>query len=61
VTCSECQWDMGFKMECTCNKIDLKWLSKKYVTRYGKQMDDMMVLVIVKKTCDSRWRLDGGQ
>jgi hypothetical protein len=33
---------------------------KKKVIQYGKQMDDMMVLMIVKKTCDSRWRLDGG-
>jgi hypothetical protein len=28
-----------------------KWLLEKYVTQYGKQMDDMMVLMTVKKTC----------
>jgi hypothetical protein len=42
---------MGFKMEYTSNKTDYKWLLKKYVTQFGKQMDDMMVLVIITKTC----------
>jgi hypothetical protein len=42
---------MGFKREYTWSKTYSKWLLEKYVTQYGKQMDDMMVLVIVKKTC----------
>jgi hypothetical protein len=28
MTCSECQWNMVFKMEYTWSKIDSKWLSK---------------------------------